>query len=71
MEQNALFSLDGQVAVVIGGGGVLAGAMATGFAEAGADAAGQAGLAITRAVLRDAAMQATSVAGPQAVVNIR
>jgi NAD(P)-dependent dehydrogenase (short-subunit alcohol dehydrogenase family) len=39
MAQNDLFSLDGQVAVVIGGGGVLAGAMATGLAEAGADVA--------------------------------
>ncbi len=39
MAQNNLFSLDGQVAAVIGGGGVLAGAMATGFAEAGADIA--------------------------------
>jgi NAD(P)-dependent dehydrogenase (short-subunit alcohol dehydrogenase family) len=37
MAQDNLFSLDGQVAVVIGGGGVLAGAMASGFAEAGAD----------------------------------
>jgi NAD(P)-dependent dehydrogenase (short-subunit alcohol dehydrogenase family) len=34
-----MFSLKGQVAAVIGGGGVLAGAMATGFAEAGADVA--------------------------------
>ncbi len=39
MAQNDLFSLSGQVAVVVGGGGVLAGAMATGFAEAGADVA--------------------------------
>lgn len=39
MEQKNLFSLSGQVGVVIGGGGVLAGAMATGFAEAGADVA--------------------------------
>ena len=39
MAQDNLFSLDGQVAVVIGGGGVLAGAMATGFAQAGADIA--------------------------------
>ncbi|MEK7404534.1 MAG: glucose 1-dehydrogenase [Acidobacteriota bacterium] len=31
-----LFSLSGKAAVVVGGGGVLAGAMATGFAEAGA-----------------------------------
>jgi NAD(P)-dependent dehydrogenase (short-subunit alcohol dehydrogenase family) len=37
MAQDNLFSLDGQVAVVIGGGGVLAGAMASGFAQAGAD----------------------------------
>jgi NAD(P)-dependent dehydrogenase (short-subunit alcohol dehydrogenase family) len=37
--ENGLFSLTGQVAVVIGGGGVLAGAMATGLAEAGADIA--------------------------------
>ena len=34
-----MFSLTGQVAVVIGGGGVLAGAMATGLARAGADIA--------------------------------
>jgi NAD(P)-dependent dehydrogenase (short-subunit alcohol dehydrogenase family) len=39
MAQDNLFSLDGQVAVVIGGGGVLAGAMAAGFAQAGADLA--------------------------------
>jgi NAD(P)-dependent dehydrogenase (short-subunit alcohol dehydrogenase family) len=39
MPDNHLFSLDGAVAVVIGGGGVLAGAMATGFAQAGADIA--------------------------------
>ena len=34
-----MFSLAGQVAAVIGGGGVLAGAMASGFADAGADVA--------------------------------
>jgi NAD(P)-dependent dehydrogenase (short-subunit alcohol dehydrogenase family) len=34
-----MFSLSGQVAAVIGGGGVLAGAMATGLARAGADIA--------------------------------
>ena len=34
--QSSLFSLDGEVALVIGGGGVLAGAMAEGLAEAGA-----------------------------------
>ena len=39
MSENGLFSLTGQVAVVIGGGGVLAGAMATGLAEAGAEIA--------------------------------
>jgi NAD(P)-dependent dehydrogenase (short-subunit alcohol dehydrogenase family) len=36
MPENGLFSLDGDVAVVIGGGGVLAGAMADGLAAAGA-----------------------------------
>ena len=36
MAENGLFSLDGEVAVVIGGGGVLAGAMADGLAAAGA-----------------------------------
>jgi NAD(P)-dependent dehydrogenase (short-subunit alcohol dehydrogenase family) len=39
MQQGGLFSLTGKVAAVIGGGGVLAGAMATGMAEAGADIA--------------------------------
>jgi NAD(P)-dependent dehydrogenase (short-subunit alcohol dehydrogenase family) len=37
--ENGLFSLDGLVAAVIGGSGVLGGAMATGLAEAGADIA--------------------------------
>jgi NAD(P)-dependent dehydrogenase (short-subunit alcohol dehydrogenase family) len=36
---NDLFSLDGKVAAVIGGGGVLAGEMARGLAKAGADVA--------------------------------
>jgi len=36
---DSLFSLEGQVAVVIGGGGVLAGEMATGLAKAGASIA--------------------------------
>src|SRR5215475_5300907 len=36
MPENGLFSLENQVAVVIGGGGVLAGAMAEGLALAGA-----------------------------------
>jgi NAD(P)-dependent dehydrogenase (short-subunit alcohol dehydrogenase family) len=36
---NDLFSLDGKVAAVIGGGGVLAGEMARGLARAGADVA--------------------------------
>src|SRR5438270_5514155 len=39
MTENHLFSLEGLVAVVIGGGGVLAGEMATGLAQAGADIA--------------------------------
>lgn len=39
MADNGLFSLDGEVAVVIGGGGVLAGAMAEGLAAAGASVA--------------------------------
>jgi NAD(P)-dependent dehydrogenase (short-subunit alcohol dehydrogenase family) len=39
MDQNELFSLHDRVAVVIGGGGVLAGEMAMGFAEAGAEVA--------------------------------
>jgi NAD(P)-dependent dehydrogenase (short-subunit alcohol dehydrogenase family) len=39
MPENGLFSLAGQVAVVIGGGGVLAGAMAEGLARAGAQIA--------------------------------
>lgn len=34
---NELFSLNGKVAAVVGGGGVLAGAMAEGLAQAGAD----------------------------------
>jgi NAD(P)-dependent dehydrogenase (short-subunit alcohol dehydrogenase family) len=36
MPENGLFALDQEVAVVIGGGGVLAGAMAEGLADAGA-----------------------------------
>jgi NAD(P)-dependent dehydrogenase (short-subunit alcohol dehydrogenase family) len=36
MNHADLFSLEGKVAVVVGGGGVLAGAMAEGLAEAGA-----------------------------------
>lgn len=39
MADNGLFSLEGDVAVVIGGGGVLAGAMAEGLAAAGAKVA--------------------------------
>src|SRR5688572_7432026 len=39
MPETGLFSLEGEVAVVIGGGGVLAGAMAEGLAEAGASVA--------------------------------
>lgn len=36
---NSMFSLDGKVAIVIGGGGVLGGAMAEGLAKAGANIA--------------------------------
>jgi NAD(P)-dependent dehydrogenase (short-subunit alcohol dehydrogenase family) len=39
MAENGLFSLTGQAAVVVGGGGLLAGSMAMGLAEAGADVA--------------------------------
>lgn len=39
MPENDMFSLDGLVGVVIGGGGVLAGEMAMGLAKAGADIA--------------------------------
>jgi NAD(P)-dependent dehydrogenase (short-subunit alcohol dehydrogenase family) len=39
MNNQDLFSLAGKVAAVVGGGGVLAGAMAEGLAEAGADVA--------------------------------
>jgi NAD(P)-dependent dehydrogenase (short-subunit alcohol dehydrogenase family) len=39
MADDGMFSLAGQTAVVIGGGGVLAGAMALGLARAGADIA--------------------------------
>jgi NAD(P)-dependent dehydrogenase (short-subunit alcohol dehydrogenase family) len=39
MSEQGLFSLTGQAAVVIGGGGVLGGAMATGLAQAGAEIA--------------------------------
>ena len=39
MPENGLFNLNGQVAAVVGGGGVLAGEMATGLAQAGTDIA--------------------------------
>ena len=39
MSDNGMFSLDGLTAVVIGGGGVLAGSMAEGLADAGASIA--------------------------------
>jgi NAD(P)-dependent dehydrogenase (short-subunit alcohol dehydrogenase family) len=57
MAQDNLFSLDGQVAVVVGGGGVLAGAMATGFAEAGAD------LVVVDLNLENAEARAASIRG--------
>ena len=39
MRNTEMFSLEGKVAVAVGAGGVLAGAIATGFAGAGADVA--------------------------------
>ena len=57
MSEDALFSLAGQVAVVIGGGGVLAGAMATGLAQAGAD------IAILDVFGEAAEARATAIAG--------
>ena len=57
MSEDALFSLAGQVAVVIGGGGVLAGAMATGLAEAGAD------IVILDVFAEAAEARATAIAG--------
>jgi NAD(P)-dependent dehydrogenase (short-subunit alcohol dehydrogenase family) len=63
MSEDALFSLAGQVAVVIGGGGVLAGAMAAGLAEAGAD------IAIVDVFAEAAEARATAIAalGRQAI----
>ena len=63
MSEDALFSLAGQVAVVIGGGGVLAGAMATGLAQAGAD------IAILDVFAEAAEARATAIAalGRQAI----
>ena len=63
MSEDALFSLAGQVAVVIGGGGVLAGAMATGLAQAGSD------IAILDVLAEAAEARATAIAslGRQAV----
>ena len=56
MSEDALFSLAGQVAVVIGGGGVLAGAMATGLAQAGSD------IAILDVLAEAAESRATAIA---------
>src|SRR5438067_12487709 len=55
MPDTGLFSLDNEVAVVIGGGGVLAGAMAEGLAEAGAR------VAIAGRTLRNAETRANSI----------
>jgi len=54
--ENGMFSLAGQTAVVIGGGGVLAGSMATGLAKAGAD------IAILDVSLEHAEARAKSIA---------
>ncbi len=55
MHHDELFSLAGKTAVVVGGGGVLAGAMATGLAEAGA------GIAIIDFNLENAEARAASI----------
>src|SRR5262249_40192087 len=56
MPQNGLFCLNGEVAVVIGGGGVLAGAMAEGLSAAGAS------IAIAGRTLQNAETRAQSIA---------
>lgn len=56
MPETGLFSLDNEVAVVIGGGGVLAGAMAEGLAAAGAK------IAIVGRTLENAEKRAQSIA---------
>ena len=56
MPMNGLFCLDGDVAVVIGGGGVLAGAMAEGLAHAGAT------IAIAGRTLQNAESRAEAIA---------
>jgi NAD(P)-dependent dehydrogenase (short-subunit alcohol dehydrogenase family) len=63
MSDNGLFSLAGEVAVVIGGGGVLAGAMAQGLAQAGA------GIAIAGRTREHADARARAIAeqGGQAI----
>lgn len=63
MPETGMFSLDGEVAVVIGGGGVLAGAMADGLAAAGAH------LAIAGRTREHAEARAKSIAaqGHQAI----
>jgi NAD(P)-dependent dehydrogenase (short-subunit alcohol dehydrogenase family) len=63
MSDTSLFSLDGEVAVVIGGGGVLAGAMADGLARAGARVA-VAGRTLENAEKR---AQAITAAGFEAI----
>lgn len=55
MAESGLFCLDGEVAVVIGGGGVLAGAMAEGLAQAGAS------IAIAGRTLQNAEARAQSI----------
>jgi NAD(P)-dependent dehydrogenase (short-subunit alcohol dehydrogenase family) len=63
MPDNGLFSLDGEVAVVIGGGGVLAGAMADGLSRAGARVA----IAGRTQAHADERAKAITAAGGQAV----
>ena len=63
MPDNGLFSLEGEVAVVIGGGGVLAGAMAEALAQAGARVA----IAGRTQQNADARARALTAAGHQAI----
>jgi NAD(P)-dependent dehydrogenase (short-subunit alcohol dehydrogenase family) len=65
MAENGMFSLDGLVGVVIGGGGVLAGEMAMGLARAGADIAivdvSEQGAETRAAAIRDLGRRAIGV----------
>lgn len=57
MSEDGLFSLAGQTTIVVGGGGVLAGAMAMGLARAGSD------IAILDVNLENAQARAAAIEG--------